>query len=189
MGRHGPKVVLLQGRRQGALFGRSCRSTPPPSCLLRLAQKENALLTWVRAAQKDGRLKPADPLPVVQQMESLVKGSAFWPQVTMGQTRLGNQAQKQLASDTGTAALLLRRYAVQGPRSRQAPLAPCFRGSHTPPAPWPCPTENGESMLKRILANLACRAWMPSLRAVDCARQASIRPWCARNTVVAGPRQ
>ena len=78
--------------------------------LLRLAQKENALLTWVRAAQKDGRLKPADPLQVVQQMESLVKGSAFWPQVTMGQARLGNQAQKQLATET--AELVLSRYAA-----------------------------------------------------------------------------
>ena len=78
--------------------------------LQRLAQKENALLTWVRAAQKDGRLKPADPLQVVQQMESLVKGSAFWPQVTMGQPRLGEQAQKQLAADT--AELVLSRYAA-----------------------------------------------------------------------------
>ena len=78
--------------------------------LLRLAQKENALLTWVRAAQNDGRLKPADPLQVVQQMESLVKGSAFWPQVTLGQPRLESQAQKQLAADT--AELILGRYAA-----------------------------------------------------------------------------
>lgn len=78
--------------------------------LLRLVQKENALLTWVRAAQNDGRLKPADPLQVVQQMESLVKGSAFWPQVTLGQPRLESQAQKQLAADT--AELILGRYAA-----------------------------------------------------------------------------
>lgn len=83
--------------------------------LLRLAEKENALLTWVRAAQKDGRLQAADPLQVVQQMESLVKGSAFWPQVTMGQPRLGTQAQKQLAADT--AQLILSRYAAQAPAS------------------------------------------------------------------------
>jgi len=78
--------------------------------LQRLAQKENALLTWVRAAQQDGRLKPADPLQVVQQMESLVKGSAFWPQVTLGQPRLGPRMQKQLAADT--AELVLSRYAA-----------------------------------------------------------------------------
>ncbi|QKV55502.1 TetR/AcrR family transcriptional regulator [Comamonas antarctica] len=78
--------------------------------LQRLAQKENALLTWVCAAQQDGRLKPADPLQVVQQMESLVKGSAFWPQVTLGQPRLGPRMQKQLAADT--AELVLSRYAA-----------------------------------------------------------------------------
>lgn len=78
--------------------------------LLRLAQKENALLAWVRAAQGDGRLQPADALQVVQQMESLLKGSAFWPQVTLGQPRLGRRAQKQLADDT--AELILSRYAV-----------------------------------------------------------------------------
>jgi len=78
--------------------------------LQRLAQKENALLTWVRAAQQDGRLKPADPLQVVQQMENLVKGSAFWPQVTLGQPRLGPRMQKQLAADT--AELVLSRYAA-----------------------------------------------------------------------------
>ena len=78
--------------------------------LQRLAEKENALLTWVRAAQKDGRLQPADALQVVQQMESLVKGSAFWPQVTLGQPRLEGKAQKQLAADT--AELVLSRYAV-----------------------------------------------------------------------------
>lgn len=76
--------------------------------LTRLAEKENALLTWVRAAQQDGRLKPADALLVVQQLESLVKGSAFWPQVTMGQPRLGPKAQKQLAA--ATADLVLSHY-------------------------------------------------------------------------------
>jgi len=78
--------------------------------LQRLAEKENALLTWVRAAQQDGRLRPAEPQQVVQQMESLVKGSAFWPQVAMGQARLPAKAQKQLAADT--AELMLSRYAA-----------------------------------------------------------------------------
>ena len=78
--------------------------------LQRLAEKENALLTWVRAAQQDGRLRPAEPQQVVQQMESLVKGSAFWPQVAMGQARLTAKAQRQLAADT--AELMLSRYAA-----------------------------------------------------------------------------
>lgn len=78
--------------------------------LARLAEKENALLTWVQAAQDDGRLKPGDAALVVQQLESLVKGSAFWPQVTMGQPRLGPRAQKQLAA--ATADLMLGCYAA-----------------------------------------------------------------------------
>lgn len=78
--------------------------------LVRLAEKENALLTWVRSAQKDGRLKPADAVLVVQQLESLVKGAAFWPQVTMGQPRLAARAQKQLAA--AAAELVLSHYAA-----------------------------------------------------------------------------
>lgn len=78
--------------------------------LVRLAEKENALLTWVRSAQKDGRLKPADAALVVQQLESLVKGAAFWPQVTMGQARLAARAQKQLAA--AAAELVLSHYAA-----------------------------------------------------------------------------
>lgn len=78
--------------------------------LARLAQKENALLTWVRSAQQDGRLKPADAVQVVQQLESLVKGAAFWPQVAMGQPRLGPGAQKQLAATA--AELVLSHYAA-----------------------------------------------------------------------------
>ncbi|QHI97791.1 TetR family transcriptional regulator [Xylophilus rhododendri] len=78
--------------------------------LARLAQKENALLTWIQAAQQDGRLRPGDAALVVQQLESLVKGAAFWPQVAMGQPRLGTRAQKQLAA--AAAELVLSRHAT-----------------------------------------------------------------------------
>lgn len=78
--------------------------------LARLAEKENALLVWIKAAQQDGRLKPGDAALMAQQLENLVKGSAFWPQVTMGQPRLGIKAQKQLAA--GAADLVLSRYAA-----------------------------------------------------------------------------
>lgn len=78
--------------------------------LARLAEKENALLVWIKAAQHDGRIKPGDAALMAQQLENLVKGSAFWPQVTMGQPRLGIKAQKQLAA--GAADLVLSRYAA-----------------------------------------------------------------------------
>ena len=74
----------------------------------RLGEKEGGLLEWMRAAQKHGALKPGDAALAVKQLESLVKGVAFWPQVTMGQPRLTPRAQKQLAA--ATADLFLSHY-------------------------------------------------------------------------------
>ena len=74
----------------------------------RLGEKEGGLLDWIRAAQKHGALRPGDAALAVKQLESLVKGVAFWPQVTMGQPRLTPRAQKQLAG--ATADLFLSHY-------------------------------------------------------------------------------
>ena len=76
----------------------------------RLGQKEGGVLGWIRAAQKDGRLKPSDASLAAQQLESLVKGVAFWPQVTMGQPKLGPRAQRQVAG--ATVDLFLSHYAA-----------------------------------------------------------------------------
>jgi TetR/AcrR family transcriptional regulator of autoinduction and epiphytic fitness len=75
----------------------------------RLGQKEGGLLGWVKAAQKDGALKPGDAALAVQQLEGLVKGVAFWPQVTMGQPTLSARARKQVAAST--VDLFLSHYA------------------------------------------------------------------------------
>jgi TetR/AcrR family transcriptional regulator of autoinduction and epiphytic fitness len=74
----------------------------------RLGEKEGGLLDWIRAAQKHGTLKAGDAALAVKQLESLVKGVAFWPQVTMGQPRLTPRAQKLLAA--ATADLFLSHY-------------------------------------------------------------------------------
>ena len=50
-------------------------------------------------------MKPGDAALAVKQLESLVKGVAFWPQVAMGQPLLTTRAQKQLA--VATADLFL----------------------------------------------------------------------------------
>jgi TetR/AcrR family transcriptional regulator of autoinduction and epiphytic fitness len=42
------------------------------------------VLTWVRAAQADGRIKPVDPVFAANLLQGQVKAVAFWPQVTMG---------------------------------------------------------------------------------------------------------
>jgi TetR/AcrR family transcriptional regulator, regulator of autoinduction and epiphytic fitness len=64
----------------------------------RIGEKDNAMLDWIRAAQKHGALKAADAAQAYKQLECLVKGVAFWPQVAMGQPRLTPAAQKKLAA-------------------------------------------------------------------------------------------
>lgn len=75
----------------------------------RLGEREEDLTVWVRAAAADGRLKTDDPLFAALQLQVLVKGFAFWPQVTMGQPPLGEKEQKQVAESA--ADLFLARYA------------------------------------------------------------------------------
>ena len=66
----------------------------------RIGEKDGGMLDWVKAAQKHGALKAGDAAQAVKQLESLVKGVAFWPQVAMGQPRLTASAQKKLAAAT-----------------------------------------------------------------------------------------
>lgn len=66
----------------------------------RLGEKDGGMLEWLRSAQKHGALKAGDAAQAVKQLESLVKGVAFWPQVAMGQPLLTAPAQKKLAVST-----------------------------------------------------------------------------------------
>ncbi len=66
----------------------------------RIGEKDGGLVDWIRAAQKAGALKTGDAALAVKQLECLVKGVAFWPQVAMGQPVLTARAQKQLAVAT-----------------------------------------------------------------------------------------
>ncbi|WP_322104499.1 TetR/AcrR family transcriptional regulator [Paraburkholderia sp. J41] len=75
----------------------------------RIGEREEDLTVWVRAAAADGRLKTADPAFAAQQLHSLVKGFAFWPQVTMGQPPLDGEQQVRIAESS--ADLFLARYA------------------------------------------------------------------------------
>lgn len=62
----------------------------------RMGEREEGLTVWIRAAQAHGRLKPADPAFVAQQMQGLIKTFAFWPQVSMGQPCLSQTGQTQV---------------------------------------------------------------------------------------------
>ena len=74
----------------------------------RIGEKDDAMIDWIRAAQKHGALKAADAAQAWKQLECLVKGVAFWPQVAMGQPQLAPAAQKKLA--TATVDLFLSHY-------------------------------------------------------------------------------
>jgi TetR/AcrR family transcriptional regulator of autoinduction and epiphytic fitness len=63
----------------------------------RMGGREEGLTVWIRAAAADGRLKTDDPVFAAMQMQGLVKGFAFWPQVTLGQPPLTAAQQKQVA--------------------------------------------------------------------------------------------
>ena len=66
----------------------------------RFAEKDGAMVDWIRAAQKAGTLQAGDAAQAYKQLECLVKGVAFWPQVAMGQPRLTAASQKKLAAAT-----------------------------------------------------------------------------------------
>ena len=63
----------------------------------RMGDREEGLTVWIRAAAADGRLKTEDPLFASMQLQGLVKGFAFWPQITLGQPPLSTAQQKHVA--------------------------------------------------------------------------------------------
>jgi TetR/AcrR family transcriptional regulator of autoinduction and epiphytic fitness len=63
----------------------------------RMGDREEGLTAWIRAAAADGRLKTKDPLFASLQLQGLVKGAAFWPQIAMGQPPLTPAQQNQVA--------------------------------------------------------------------------------------------
>jgi TetR/AcrR family transcriptional regulator of autoinduction and epiphytic fitness len=76
----------------------------------RMGEREEDLTVWIRAAAADGRLKTRDPAFAAQQLQGIVKGFAFWPQVTLGQSPLTAAAQKKVAE--AAADMFLAFYAA-----------------------------------------------------------------------------
>ncbi|CCG38455.1 TetR/AcrR family transcriptional regulator [Xanthomonas citri pv. mangiferaeindicae] len=77
--------------------------------LSQLGSKEEGTTTWLRAALADGRLTGVEPDFAAQQLQALVKGFAFWPQITLGQPPLSPQQQTQVAESA--VAMFLGLYA------------------------------------------------------------------------------
>ena len=59
----------------------------------RLNDKEAGVMTWIRAAQADGKLKNVDPLFAAHLLQGPLKTFAFWPQITLGQPPLPQEQQ------------------------------------------------------------------------------------------------
>jgi TetR/AcrR family transcriptional regulator of autoinduction and epiphytic fitness len=51
----------------------------------RMSEREEGLTVWIRAAAAAGQLKVQDPVFASHQLQGLVKGFAFWPQITLDQ--------------------------------------------------------------------------------------------------------
>jgi TetR/AcrR family transcriptional regulator of autoinduction and epiphytic fitness len=66
----------------------------------RMGDREEGLTIWIRAAAADGRLKIDDPLFASMQLQGLVKGFAFWPQIALGQPPLTPAQQEQVAASS-----------------------------------------------------------------------------------------
>ena len=75
----------------------------------RMGEKESGVSAWIRAAIADGRLRDVDPEFAGHQLQGLVKGFAFWPQVTMGQAPLAAAERRQVAESA--VAMFLGYYA------------------------------------------------------------------------------
>src|SRR5688500_8373720 len=77
--------------------------------IARLGNREEGLTAWVRAAVTDGRLETQDPVFASMQLQGLVKGFAFWPQIAMGQPPLTAAQQEQVVA--GAVEMFLAYYA------------------------------------------------------------------------------
>ncbi|KPY88090.1 TetR/AcrR family transcriptional regulator [Pseudomonas syringae pv. tagetis] len=64
--------------------------------MARINEREETFSAWIRAAQKNGRLKPVDPGFAATQMHALLKSFAFWPQVTFNAAMLNPQEQNDV---------------------------------------------------------------------------------------------
>lgn len=75
----------------------------------RIAEKEEGLTAWVRAAQADGRLRSdLTPGDAAHQLQGMLKAFAFWPQVAMGQPPLDGEAQQRLMEECVDMFLAVR---------------------------------------------------------------------------------
>lgn len=70
-----------------------------------LRSQETAMHRWLKAAQTDNRIVLSDLQQVVSELESLVKGQCFWPQLMKIEPPMSAQ-KKQLIADSAATLVL-----------------------------------------------------------------------------------
>ena len=73
-----------------------------------LKEQETAMHRWLKDAQADGKLCFDDLDRVVEEIDSLVKGQCFWPQLFKIEDALSEADKLSVAQNT--VALILSRY-------------------------------------------------------------------------------
>lgn len=73
-----------------------------------LKAQETAMHRWLKEAKADGKLVFDELERVVEEIDSLVKGQCFWPQLFKINDALNSEEQQKVAKNT--AALILSRY-------------------------------------------------------------------------------
>jgi len=63
-------------------------------------EQDTALIRWLKAAKADNRFKEMDPHKANEQIVSLIKGQAFWPQIIRFDSPLTVEQSTVLANDT-----------------------------------------------------------------------------------------
>ncbi|KHD26587.1 TetR family transcriptional regulator [Vibrio caribbeanicus] len=76
--------------------------------LKKLSEKETAVYRWIVAAQDDGKLIELDADLAKEQLHSLIKGSALWPQLMRLRQPLTEAEKRRLVDET--TKLFLARY-------------------------------------------------------------------------------
>lgn len=62
----------------------------------RINEREETFTVWIRAAQRDGRLKAVDADFAASQIHALLKAFAFWPQLTLNAPLLDEQKRHEV---------------------------------------------------------------------------------------------
>ena len=75
-----------------------------------LQEAETAIHRWLNAAKQDGRVMFEDLTQVTDEIDSLIKGQCFWPQLFKIEDPLTEERKMEIAKST--AALIISRYAI-----------------------------------------------------------------------------